>query len=260
MVNVDDLGPCFGGVAYLRSTSNEIPWTGVGFRTTDKNREFEFQTTEIVTIDPRTANQATPEFLEEMSRQGFTFPRQASALGRWDENFLEASWRTDIGTFGNFRLPRSCADQPSELSARSMGWEDFKLYLGEFRGKRHLFRGQSGPWRLRTAFHRRGRANLLRFTSADIPELHRRLSVRTRHIFNLTIPDENGAFFNLVQHHGYPTPLLDWTYSPFVAAFFAYRAVSSAEAARASQNEKVRLFIFDESWRTGLTDFLYQFD
>ncbi len=80
--------------------------------------------------------------------------------------------------------------------------------------------------------------------------LHKHLSARTKHLFNLQIPDENGAFFNLVQHHGYPTPLLDWTYSPYVAAFFAYRRISNEEVAKADQNAKVRILIFDQQqWR-----------
>ena len=250
IVNIDDVGPHFEGVAYLQSDPNEIPWTGVGFQTTNKNREFEFHTRNLWGIDSRTGNPATPEALKEIYPNGFTPSSHVTASGRWDERFFEASWKTDIGTVGNCKLPRSRADQPSELIAKSMDWKDFKLLLGELRGKRHLFRGQSEPCRLRTAYHRRGRANLLRFTGADIPELHRRLSVRTRHIFNLAIPDENGAFFNLVQHHGYPTPLLDWTYSPFVAAFFAYRTISKIAAARANQNEKVRVFMLDECWRS----------
>lgn len=80
--------------------------------------------------------------------------------------------------------------------------------------------------------------------------LHRHLSARTKHVFRLTIPDENGAFFNLVQHHGYPTPLLDWTYSPYVAAFFAYREVSSRGADAVQEDRKVRIFVFDQAlWK-----------
>ena len=114
-----------------------------------------------------------------------------------------------------------------------------------------MFRGQNKPWRLRTAFHRNGRADLGRFLSEDIQVLHKHLSARTKHVFNPDAPNENGAFFNLVQHHGYPTPLLDWTYSPYVAAFFAYRGISNREAANAAIGSKVRIHVFDQfQWKT----------
>ncbi len=116
--------------------------------------------------------------------------------------------------------------------------------------RRYLFRGQNRPWRLRTSFHRTGRADLNRFLNEDIQSLHKQLSARTKHVFNLEIPNENGAFFNCVQHHGYPTPLLDWSYSPYVAAFFAYRGISNEVAKKSRPEEKVRILMFDqEQWK-----------
>jgi hypothetical protein len=177
-------------------------------------------------------------------------PMTAEVTGSWGEENLALSWTSDGLVEGKCVLPRSKADKPSQLPVTELDWDSFKDYVAKLEGRRYLFRGQNQPWRLRTSFHRSGRADVGRFLSEDIQILIRHLSARTKHVFNLLNPDENGAFFNLVQHHGYPTPSLDWTYSPYVAAFFAYRGISNPMAAARTANDKVRVVVFDqELWK-----------
>jgi hypothetical protein len=258
-VNIDERQASYEGIAYLHPVEETAATIAASFRTPDKKNSFSCRTTALLPIDPMSGFPVFPTHENIRTRYGdnFVMSQWADVTGSWKHNTLKLSWKTDIGLEGNCALTRLAGDQPSDLVPKKMTWREYKEYAAGLKGRNYLFRGQNRPWRLRTSFHRAGRADLSRFMREDIPELHRQLSSKTRHVFNLAIPDENGGFFNLIQHHGYPTPILDWTYSPYVAAFFAYRGINNDEAAAAKADEVVRILVFDHTrWRTDFNQVL----
>jgi hypothetical protein len=248
-VNIDALADSFLVVAYVVPDMPNLPISVVRFRTSDKASSFKVRTANMSPLHPRTAAPVEWEAIKSDFPPDVQMSKHADVDGRLIDNALHLSWTTDIGLVGSAVLPRSQADQPSMLKARQLNWKGYKQHIATLDGRRELFRGQSKAWRLRTTFHRSGRANLERFILEDIPQLHKRLSAQTRHLFDLESPKQQGAFYSLVQHHGYPTPLLDWTLSPYVAAFFAYRGVDKERAKKAKRGDKVRIFTFNlEKW------------
>lgn len=255
VLDLDDTRRRFEGCAFAYEDDPELPSTFVPIKTPDNGRAFQM-CLDLFPVNPRTGDPSSWDQVRALYPKCTGFPDRAKVTISLNDDTLTVNWISNIGTVGSATIPKSRAVEPTEYEPVQgiKKWNDFKDYVAKLEPRRYIFRGQKELLRLRTGFHRTGRADLARFLRDDIQTLYRHLSQRTSHIFNLGIGEQNGAFFNLVQHHGYPTPLLDWTYSPFVGAFFAYRRVTNADAMRANEEEKVRIFVFDqELWRDTLT-------
>lgn len=130
------------------------------------------------------------------------------------------------------------------------GWEQFKtkisqhLFPGQmFRRGKYLFRGHSDPsWRLVPTFDRMF-ANQSRSKRLEIAD---ELLIRfKRSLEGFTIPDQALASDSLLlalgQHYGLPTRLLDWTESPYIAAFFAFNRT----ALWGARDQHVAIWVLD---------------
>lgn len=255
-VNVDERDSHFEGVAYVHNADTRVPGIAASFITSNTESPFATRTTAILPIHP---NLGVPIFwdqIKEFYPPGVAISQWADVQGSFDRDHFALSWRTDLGFEGTCTLTRPAPDRPSDLKPLRMDWRQYQDYVANLKTRNYLFRGQNRSWRLRTSFHRAGRADLSRFLREDVKELHRSLSSRTKHLFNLDVAQENGGFFNLIQHHGYPTPILDWTYSPYVAAFFAYRGISN-QLAETLDDSSVRILVFDQAqWRRDFVQLL----
>jgi hypothetical protein len=252
-VNIDEDESNYRRVAYLFDNNPQLPPSVAYFSTLNKEPRFSFRTELIQAIDRKSSKAVPWKSIQAEFPPDITFAEYAYVQGSCDQTTLTLSWNTNTGVTGSCVLPRSKSDRPSEIPAQDMDWDAYKEHAIKLASARPLFRGQNKPWRLRTTFHRSGRANLHIFVYKDIPILHRHLSSRTTHVFKLEDQEEFGAFLNLAQHHGYPMPILDWTYSPYVAAFFAYRGITNEQAADSPVEAKVRILVFDsELWTRSL--------
>lgn len=121
-------------------------------------------------------------------------------------------------------------------------WSAFVDRVSEHPFKTWAFRGQqSSNWELSSS--------LYRYLSAYLPDRGEwvrrerhilRAFMRRAHLLLERIPGENEVFewWGLMQHHGAPTRLIDFTWSPYVAAFFALeKATDTASVWALNPNE-----------------------
>lgn len=109
-------------------------------------------------------------------------------------------------------------------------WEEYVEIVLDKNYKRFIYRGHSrGTYRLETSIRRAFETLKIRegWRSGREREVIKSFKSRA-HLYLSHLPSANNdlEWLSVIQHYGAPTRLLDWTYSPFVAAFFALQQMS----------------------------------
>jgi len=173
------------------------------------------------------------------------FPQPLRVVGQIKNNAIIGNWTSASDYAGTFRLVNSLADTPASPDYAKMSWSNFKGFMADYigEGREWLYRGQrNNQWRLVTSFHRNGRYDLATYHGREVTELVRRINAAGSRRFDISARAEDyGALLSLAQHHGFPTPLLDWTRSPYIAAFFAFDGLPADE----SPEKSARIYLFD---------------
>jgi hypothetical protein len=106
-----------------------------------------------------------------------------------------------------------------------------------------IFRGQrKSSWSLETSLERWTRDMPLLEAEGRVLYLFNRRAHQFRSRFDLPEDNDILGWLALLQHHGAPTRLLDWTTSPFVALYFALEGVEK------DQTEPSAVWAIERQW------------
>ncbi len=248
VIDLDEVGDHYEGTAIVWDEVNDHFNALIRIRTPSKENTQHLKGIPVTIIDNMGDVVNLPVLKNLQDNHNIVYPATVDVQLEFKRNALEVKWASSTGGVGSgiAAIPKTRDRQKSQIKTRHLNtWDGFKRAVNKLEDKKYIFRGQeSSEWRLRSSFYRAERSNLEKYLILDIADLQKTFSGLSSHAFNLSDASHYGAFLNLAQHHGYPTPLLDWTWSPYVAAFFAFHKISK----RANPSKKkIRIFKFDIS-------------
>lgn len=121
--------------------------------------------------------------------------------------------------------------------ARQLSWREFRDRAPPATGERPpYYRGHaSSSWNLLPSLFRDERLpTLAHYLEEVVPQVHEAVSGYLDVTLDLSRSRDLDRFLAILRRYDFPSPLLDWTLSPLVAAFFAFDAVRSTRSTHAA--------------------------
>lgn len=144
----------------------------------------------------------------------------------------------------------------------TLTWDEYTQHVRQdlLQNGAFAYRGQrDAAWTLRTTLHRTtivgSIADHKSYADLVVPRVHEAIEAWAGKSWNLADSLGLAEFLAFLQHNGFPTPLLDWTFSPYIAAYFAYESLNHF----APQSEYVAIYSFNARKWTNSFKQIYDF-
>ena len=132
----------------------------------------------------------------------------------------------------------NCKDIYQEITVNS--WTEAKVLFDEI-DQHYIFRGQSNSeWLLRTSIERTSFFAKSYHVEKDFVRDFQRGAFTYANNIPLPKDDDYLSWLSLMQHHGAPTRILDFSFSPFIAAFFALEETQTDCAVWALEKDQIK--------------------
>lgn len=233
----------YSGTAFtlMLNVDSDRRGVGVGYINNERNESYIYECSEIKEVNSVITGKAKrSRLLEEQHGINNTITEQDATTYEFkiDRSTLKHSLTTSYQTTENIEFIYCLSEDTAHERIQLSSWQEYKNLVSDIykQDRFAVFRGVSRKsFKLRTSLHRLGRVNLERYRQEDLPIF----GDLAETIGNIVVGNENGAMWAYAQHHGFPTPLLDWSESAYVAAYFAL----SERLNSANEEEPVSIYI-----------------